>query len=77
VLPASLLALNTGSNTPAFLADLIYSNIEFSLAAACDKNISALVNEPLCCGAVARPMPLLPPVTTAVFASSRFVFNSV
>jgi hypothetical protein len=53
---------------------LIYSNIEFSLAAACDKNISALVNEPLCCG---KADAAASSRDYGIFASSRFVFNSV
>jgi hypothetical protein len=52
------------------LADLPDRLIEFRLAASGDEDVGALGDEPL--WALARPMPLLPPVMTATFPSSFF-----
>ena len=51
-----------------------HGGVEFGLAAASDEDIRAFGHKPL---AVARPMPLLPPVTRAIFPESLSVLMTL
>jgi hypothetical protein len=57
--------IRTSPETPVtFFSGLLHCCVEFALTAAGDENVRALRNETF---AVVRPIPLLPPVMTAIF----------
>jgi hypothetical protein len=64
--------LNTGN--VVFASDLVYSCIEFALAATIDKNISTLFYEPLCRG---KAYAAAAACDDCTFPSSRFMVDNL
>src|SRR2546429_9339045 len=58
---------NVSLNACNVLADCLHGLVEFLLATACDEDVGTFVNKQLSCR---EPIPLLPPVMTAILPSS-------